>query len=127
MTEVSGNAEVGIVYFVDGSLHVDSSPVLAGGSYGHFVIHDADHFQYWARLVAEGSVPNTEYEEYPRGRVAYDTRSKEFSLLADKCILTDASLVSKVLGTLNLSKEKVRIQPDSHYRCFECLRQADEV
>lgn len=123
----AGSPRVGIIYFVDAILHIESSPVTAGGAYGRFVIHDADHFQYWAQLVAAGRVSDAEYDEHPRGRVAYDTRSKEFSLLADKCILKDTSLVSKVLSSLNLAKEQVRVQPDLHYRCFKCLRQEDEA
>jgi len=33
--------------------------------------HERSHIDYWAELVKRGKVPNTEYEEFPRGRVAY--------------------------------------------------------
>ena len=113
--------EVGIVYWVGRKLWIDSTPVADAGRLGQFRIHERDHYQYWAQLVASGDVPGDEYEEHPRGRVAYDTKSGEFTLLADRCILRKKRLVSEILSRMNLPARGTKIDADAHYRCYHCL------
>jgi hypothetical protein len=113
--------QVGIIYFVKGKLFIDSTPLALAGRYGDSMIHERDHISYWAELVESGRVPNAEYEECPRGRVAYDTTSGQFRLLADKCILSRKAIVRKILSAMNLPVETTKIDTDSHYRCFRCL------
>ena len=62
-----------------------------------------------------------EYEEAPRGRVMYNTKSQRFTLLADKCILKDKRIVSKIMSEMNLPSKNTDKGTDSHYRCFACL------
>ena len=113
--------QVGIIYLVRGKLFIDSTPLALAGHYGDSMIHERDHISYWAELVASGRVPNGEYEEFPRGRVAYDTKSGQFTLLADKCILSRKAIVRKILAGMNLPVGRTQIGTDSHYRCFRCL------
>jgi len=113
--------KVGIIYIFGGKLLIDSTPLGQAGRYGDYAIHERDHISYWAELVKSGRVPNSEYEEFPRGRVAYNTKTGKFTLLADRCILGRKSLVSKILSTMNLPPRDTEIDKDSHYRCFHCL------
>jgi hypothetical protein len=113
--------KVGIVYFVGGKLWIEATPLVDAGRFGDFAIHERDHISYWAELVKNGNVPNNEYEEHPRGRVAYNEKTGEFTLLADRCILDRKSLVGKILSRMNLPVGGTKIDTDSHYRCFRCL------
>jgi hypothetical protein len=114
--------KVGIIYLVDGKLLIDSTPFAEAGGYGNSSIHERDHISYWAELVRSGKVPNSEYEEFPRGRVAYDTKIGKFRLLADRCILDRKGVVTKILGQLGIPLKDSEVGLDSHYRCFRCLR-----
>ena len=85
------------------------------------VIHERGHDEYWGQLVKMGAVPGAEYEACPRGRVAYNSKSAKFTLLADRCILGRKSLVSAILKRMHLSMRGTEVGKDSHYRCFRCL------
>ena len=113
--------KVGIIYIFGGKLLIDSTPLGQAGRYGDYAIHERDHISYWAELVKSGRVPNSEYEEFPRGRISYDTKSGKFRLLADKCILRRKGVVSKILSRLHLPPKNTETGTDSHYRCFRCL------
>jgi hypothetical protein len=113
--------KVGIIYLVGGKLLIDSTPVAQAGSYGDSAIHERDHISYWAELVQSGRIPNSEYEEFPRGRVAFDTKSGKFTLLADVCILSRKGVVSKILSRLHIAPKDTETGTDSHYRCYRCL------
>jgi len=113
--------EVGIVYLVGDKLWVDATPLTAAGSFGDFAIHERDHYQYWAQLVSGGAVPDAQYEEYPRGRVAYNTKTAKFLLLADRCILSRKGVVRKILSRLRLPPNETETGTDDHYRCSRCL------
>jgi hypothetical protein len=113
--------QVGIIYLIKGKLLIDSTPLAEAGHYGDSAIHEREHISYWAELVESGEVPNSEYEEFPRGRVAYDTKTRKYTLLADRCILGKKSLVAKIVSRLNLPVGRTKINTDPHYRCFRCL------
>jgi hypothetical protein len=87
---------VGIIYFVEGELLIDSTPLDHAGRYGDFRIHERGHNSYWAELSRSGRVPSSECEEYPRGQVAYYTKSGKFALLADECILSQKDVVREI-------------------------------
>ena len=112
---------VGIIYFVDGELLIESTPLGRAGRYGDFRIHERGHIDYWAELVQRGTVPNSEYEEFTRGRVAYHLKSSTFGLLADSCILNQEKVLGKIFSQLNIPLGNTVIGTDSHYRCFRCL------
>jgi hypothetical protein len=112
---------VGIIYLVGGELLIDSTPLAKARRYGDFRIHERGHIDYWAELVKSGKVPNSEYEEFPRGRVAYYTKSGKFALLADACILSQKDVVGMILSELHIPPKDIDMGTDSHYRCFRCL------
>ena len=115
-------ARVGIFWIVDGELLIDSTLLSEAEEYDDFRIHPRDHISVWETFQQNGTVPReVEYEESPRGRVMFDTRTKRFTLLADHCILKDKILVRKIMQALHLPRN-AQLDEDSHYRCSSCSR-----
>jgi hypothetical protein len=118
--ESKPEARVGIFWIVDGELLIDSTLLSEAEEYDDFRIHPRDHISVWETFQQNGTVPReVEYEESPRGRVMFDTRTKRFTLLADHCILKDKILVRKIMQALHLSRN-TELGADSHYRCSSC-------
>ena len=60
-------------------------------------------------LRRTGAVPpDSEYDDYPRGRVAYNTKTGKYSLLLDRCILKNKSVVNKIMSELNLPTKRTK-------------------
>jgi hypothetical protein len=112
---------VGIIYLVGRKLLIDATPLSQAARHRDHFIHERDHIEYWAQLVSTGAVPDDEYEEHPRGRVAYNEKTGKYTLLADRCILGKKSLVAKIVARLNLPPKNRETGTDSHYRCFRYL------
>jgi hypothetical protein len=113
---------VGIVFLVGDRLYIDATPLSQAGDYGHFKINEKGHDVYAETLGISDA-----YEAVPRGRVALDTRSGKFTLLADRCILREPKHIAEILRRMNLPKAAVRTGTDSHYRCVRCLNAADKL
>jgi hypothetical protein len=112
---------VGIFWLVSGKLLIDSTPLSQAEPYGDHLTHPRGHAEVWGRYQRTGVVPiDMEYEEYPRGRVIYNTKTQRFTLLADKCILRDKSMVSTIMSAMNLPGKNTDKATDSHYRCSAC-------
>jgi hypothetical protein len=113
--------KVGIFWLMDGKLLIDSTPVTDAEDYLDFKIHPRNHCTVWGALQQAGTVPHEiEYEEPPRGRVMYNTKTCQYTLLADKCILKKKALVSKIKSQMRLPKD-TKTSTDEHYRCYRCL------
>jgi len=112
--------EVGIIYLVGEKLWIDATPIARAGNFGDFAFHERYHFQYWQQLVKQRAAPDTEYERFPRGRVSYDRKSAKFELLADRCILSEKSLVATIFLQMNLPSRGTETGTDSLYRCLRC-------
>jgi hypothetical protein len=128
MTNETGEARVGIFWLLaDGSLLVDSSPLSVAEKYGDCLTHARSHIDVWAEFQSSGRVAaDVEYEEYPRGRVIFDTRQDHWVIMADRCILRSKGLIRKISASMNLTGKMTEISSDSHCRCFRCLHVADE-
>ena len=113
--------EVGIMFLVGNKLLFDSTPLSQAGRYADHLIHEPGHIGCWAELVKSGQVPNRDYEEFPRGRVAFNTKKGKFTLLADQCILNRKGVVRKIWSRLHIPPKKTKTGTDSHYRCYRCL------
>jgi hypothetical protein len=124
--EPSGEPRVGIFWVLDGKLLIDSTPLSGAEPYGDFKVHPGDHCSVWPRFQQTGAVPaEMEYEEAPRGRVMYNTKLGQYTLLADRCILRRTELVSRIKSELRLPANTT-VGTDSHYRCFSCLYGRDD-
>jgi hypothetical protein len=112
---------VGIFWLIDERLVIDTTPLSEAGTYGDFRIYEGDHVTHWAEMERRGEVPRgSAYEEHPRGRVNFNTKTKRFTLLADACILRKKNVVKKLMRLL-LLPEDTALSTDEHYRCFRCL------
>jgi hypothetical protein len=119
-------ARVGIFWLVGENLLFDMTPLSKAEAYGNFKIHSGNHISIWEQFRLAGIVsPEAEYEEYPRGRVAFDAKTQQFSLLADRCILRRKKLVADIKKEMHLPKS-TSVSSDYHYRCFACLKQSGE-
>ena len=127
MKKQADEPRVGIFWLVKGELIFDSSPLDEAESYGEHLTHPRSHIDVWNQFQQVGKVPReSEYEEYPRGRVMHHPASGEFTILADKCITDRKELVSEIKKTFHLPMRKTKIGSDPHYRCFTCLYDKDE-
>jgi hypothetical protein len=113
---------VGIFWLYNGKLVTDSTPLSKAEPYGDRLGHAAGHIDHWTALQERGAVPiEVEYEEPPRGRVGYNTKKKEFSLLADECIIQNAAAVQTIISAFHMPDD-TEPMPDFHYRCPKCMR-----
>jgi len=119
-TRTKKEPRVGIFWLFKGRLILDSTPVSQGETYGGNVGHATAHIDYWSRLQERGEVPpEVEYEEFPRARVVYKSKTQRFLVMADKCILSRPAVVKEILRELHLPKN-TELDEDYHYRCFKC-------
>ena len=113
---------VGIFWVLNGKPLIDSALLSDAEPYGDHLTHPRGHAAVWEQYQRVGTVSaDMEYEEAPRGRVMYSTKTQRFTLLADKCILKDKRIVSKIMSEMNLPSKNTDKGADSHYRCFACL------
>jgi hypothetical protein len=112
---------VGIFWLIGKRLVIDTTPLSAAGKYGDFMIHDGDHVTTWVEMEGRGEVPRgTDYEEHPRGRVNFNTKTQRFTMYADACILRKKTVVRKLMSAMHLPDDTA-LSSDEHYRCFRCL------
>jgi hypothetical protein len=117
---------VGIFWAVDDKPLIDSAPLPEAEPYGDHLTHPRSHIEVWSQFQSRGTAPaEMEYEEAPRGRVMYNTKTRRFALLADRCILRRKDLVAKIKSELHLPAN-TKLGTDSHYRCFTCLYGKDD-
>ena len=113
---------VGIFWIVQRKSIIDSTPLSEAEPYGDFLTHPRGHAEVWEALQQNGAVPSDmEYEEFPRGRAMYNTQTRQFTLLADRCILSDKILVRTLMSALRLPRN-TELSADSHYQCPGCLK-----
>jgi hypothetical protein len=120
--------QVGILFVQDNYPWIDSTPLEEAVLYGDVLTHETGHEAFWEELQASGSVPrDEEYDECPRGRVCYDTKTKTFHLYLDRCILSRKDMVEKIIRAMNLPPEtSTETRLDSHYRCPGCMHHSNE-
>jgi hypothetical protein len=119
---------VGIFFVHDNYAWIDSTPLEEAIPYGDVLTHDKGHDAFWEELQASGSVPrDEEYDECPRGRVCYDTKTKTFHLYLDRCILKRQEMVERIIRAMNLPPgTSTETRLDSHYRCPGCMHRLNE-
>jgi hypothetical protein len=122
MVDRDNGGMVGIFWLVSKRIIIDKTPLSQAGNYGEFKIHNGDHVTLWAEMERRGEVPrDSAYEEHPRGRVNYNTRTEQFTLFLDRCILRQKGVVKELMSLMHLPDDATS-STDEHYRCFRCLR-----
>jgi len=117
---------VGIFWLIKGKVIIYSASLNDAEDCGDFKIHPRSHEEVWSVLQKSSDAPtDVEYEEAPRGRVMYDTKTQRFTLLDDRCILRDRDAVRKIKQRMHLPKNTT-ISGDSHYQCSLCLHKRGE-
>ena len=120
---------VGIFWLVGDQLVIDGVPLSVAEPYGDHLTHPRSHIEVWTELLQAGKAPHeSEYEEFPRGRVMHCPASGEYTILADRCILERKDLIARIEETLHLPHARTKTDADPHYRCYRCLYgdEADE-
>jgi len=119
-------SRVGIFWLVRNKLLFDTTPLNEVEPYGDHLTHPRSHIDVWEQFQRLGQAPReSEYEEYPRGRVMYHPATGTSLLLADKCILDRKDLVAQIKDALHLLTN-TKLGTDPHYRCFRCLYGSDD-
>jgi hypothetical protein len=112
---------VGIFWLIANRLVIDTTALSEAGKYGDFAIHEGDHITVWGEMEKRGEVPrDSDYEECPRGRANYNTKTQRFTLYADVCILGEKNVVKELMRVMHLPSDTA-LSTDEHYRCFRCL------
>lgn len=117
---------VGIFWLIEDVLVVDRSIRHEAEPYGDCVTHAAGHYERWqewqamgpAKLKSLGYPPiivSSEYDEWPRGRVVYDTEARATILYADRRIQKPRYVAALQLA-YGLAGTEVRVRSDAHYR-----------
>jgi hypothetical protein len=71
---------LGIFWLVGGKLLMESAPLSAAEPYGGQLTHPRSHSEVWQQYQRAGTVPaDMKYDQPPRGRVMFDTRSQRFT------------------------------------------------
>lgn len=109
------------IFWLDGKrLILAGTPLANSETYGQSKNFPMSHIKYWGELQRDGSVSrDMEYEERPRGRVMYDTKTELFTLTADNCIVRNKRLVNRIMSKLCLPKN-TKVLRDLHYKCAMC-------
>lgn len=120
----SRTTEVGIFWLINNELYFDGTPIREAESYGDFLVHTEDHFNYWEDHLSSKNSPiyllakNKDYDYYPRGRVVYSIKDDKYYVYVDKCIKEDK--IKEIVKLMHFPKDKVKILNDHHYQCSVC-------
>ena len=118
MTDIK-NTYVGILWFKYSKLICDKTLLDDAVPYGDFLIHDKGHVDFWEEMKLKTGFPSIfhkfEYDEVPRGRVAYNTIEKRFHIYADRKLLKK-SIMQKIISEFGLSEQTYIIKTDGHYK-----------
>lgn len=114
---------VGIYFYVDNEVIIDSVPVKSGEQNGDIAIEHGEHYSFWETLVPstlpERQLKARSYDAYPRGRVVYFLKTDKFRLYHDKCIRQNAE-IDMIVGKFGLRNTEFDLAHDEHYQCSRC-------
>ena len=123
---------VGIFWRVADVLVIDRSTLDEAETYGDCITHARGHYECWQEWQALGGtglatkgyptkIASTEYDEWPRGRVMYETPANRFVLYADRR-LQRSEIVSALKTILGVATADVVVKSDLHYRTRSASR-----
>jgi hypothetical protein len=100
-------------------------PLDVAEPYGDMLTCPHGHYDLWEGwrenageipAAARALVTTSEYEDWPRGRMVFDTVSKRFTCYADAKILRRPGLLAVIYSTFGLTAAGTETKWDSHYR-----------
>ncbi|MPR06275.1 hypothetical protein FS320_02190 [Microvirga tunisiensis] len=121
----------GIRGFTDTCLVTDKSTLSEAEIYGEFLTHPRGHYEFWEKLRRKGAaflkkqgwplqILSYEYEEWPRGRIVFNTTSQYFTLYADRKLQHPHSL-TRIINEFGLDAHTYEVKSDPHYRSSQSL------
>jgi hypothetical protein len=126
VTLIATAPSVGIFWRVAGVLLVDRSTLDEAESYGDCITHAAGHYERWQQWQALGAtrlasmgypehIVLTEYDEWPRGLIVYETPMQRFVIYADRR-LQAPDTIDAIKVAFGLGDAEVIVKSDLHYR-----------
>ena len=108
MTDIK-NTYIGTFWFKSLKLICDKTLLGDAVSYGDFLIHDKGHVDFWEEMRLKTGFSsvfhNFEYDEVPRGRVAYNTTEKRFHIYVDRKLLKKSINLRKKKSSKKVAKK----------------------
>jgi len=117
---------VGIFWRVQDVLLVERSSLPQAEEYGECLTHSGGHYERWQEWQSRGApwltksgfppeIASTEYDDWPRGRVVYETVPKRFVIYADRRLQTP-EIIDHLKNAFGLAAENAIVKSDAHYR-----------
>jgi len=111
------------LHLKDGQIKIFWSDMLTlefGEDYGDFIVAPREHSNAWENLKRHGIVPkNLNYEDLPRGRVAYDKKGSDgkgqYVVFIGDYIKASSTVIKNVIKSEFKLKANTRWVPDLHY------------
>jgi hypothetical protein len=108
------------------SILTDKCSLAEAEPYGDFLTFSRGHHDVWAdwqRLgsaaLAKRGIPRAvayhEYEEFPRGRIVYHIKEREFIIYADRQ-LQRPEVVADIVKLFAIPRGTYAVRSDAHYR-----------
>lgn len=108
------------------ALVTDATALPAAEPYGDFLTHPRGHYEIWeewrllgpaglARRGLPAAIAFREYEEFPRGRIVFDTRESAFIVYADRG-LRNPAMAARIVHAFGLGGQRWTMRADPHYR-----------
>jgi len=122
--EAPDTPKIGIFWLCirDGKINIFFSETISlifGQKYGSFIIASGGHYNIWESLKRHKIVPkNSNYEDLPRGRVAYDNDKSQFVVYHGNYIKSTSGIKSVIKEEFKL-KRNTRWESDLHYHKFK--------
>lgn len=104
----------------------DKVPLIQGELYGDAITW-GEHYNFWQGLRSK-KLPHTwtqvpvwsEYDEWPRGRVIYQTKKEQFIVYADQKLLTETARQA-IMKAFSLPTPDTYYYPDNHYKSVRII------
>ncbi|MCW5827866.1 MAG: hypothetical protein KIT79_00990 [Deltaproteobacteria bacterium] len=96
------------------------TPLGKSESYGRFRNHPEGHLEQWEHWALEkgGLFAETDYDDWPRGRIVYDEESRIYLLYVDPQL---QKFSDRVIRHFSLPVKRTKILYDEHYRSRKLL------
>ena len=105
-------AQVGLFFYVDGSLLWHGCALRDGEANEDFVNYPYSHMEIWDNCYLKKY--QVDFDYYPRGRIVYRKTDDMFLVYHDSCIPEVA--LAPILCEIN----RYSSEQDEHYTCHKC-------
>ncbi|GEO18720.1 hypothetical protein MAE02_64160 [Microvirga aerophila] len=110
----------------DLTLVVDTTDLAEAEPYDIFLTHPRAHYEVWegwrqlgpaglAKRVLPKAIAWHEYEDFPRGRIVFNSEKQTFLIYADRRLQVP-SLLTSIIREFGLEGQHFIIRSDAHYR-----------